>query len=85
MVYVSDRNIYFDKDLSYFSNEGIESHIKVGEEIGNVYKPKDKLFISSYNVKKHIFGFINKLINYIVLLFIKINKKYLKDLNLQII
>jgi len=85
VVYVSDRNIYFDKDLSYFSNEGIESHIKVGEEIGNVYKQKDISFISSYNVKKHIFGFINILINYIVLLFIKINKKYLKDLNLQII
>ena len=80
VVYVSDRNIYFDEDLTYFSNEGIESYTKVGEEIGNVYKQKKKNFVSSYKIKKHIHGFLNKLIDYILLIIIKINKKYLKDL-----
>jgi phosphatidylserine decarboxylase len=80
VVYVSDRNIYFDEDLTYFSSEGIESYIKVGTEIGNVYKQKKRIYNHSYSIKKHIHGYLNKLLNYIILLIIKIKNVYLKDI-----
>ena len=80
VVYVSDRNIYFDEDLTYFSSEGIESYIKVGTEIGNVYKQKKRIYNHSYSIKKHIHGYLNKLLNYIILLIIKIINVYLKDI-----
>jgi phosphatidylserine decarboxylase len=80
VVYVSDRNIFFDEDLTYFSNEGIESYVKVGTEIGNVYKQKKQIYNNSYNIKKYIHGYFNKLLNYIILLIMKIKNVYLKDI-----
>jgi phosphatidylserine decarboxylase len=80
VVYVSDRNVYFDQDLTYFSSEGIESYIKVGTEIGNVYKQKKHIYNHSYNIKKHIHGYFNKLLNYIILLIMKMKNLYLKDI-----
>ena len=75
----------FDDDLIYYSNENIESYAKVGEEVGNVYKQKKLQFIKSYNIKRHVIGFLNKLIEFIIKLIIKINKKYLNDFNLEIV
>jgi hypothetical protein len=85
VVYVSDRNIFYDNDLSYFSNEDIESYVKAGEEIGNVYKQKKISHIKYYKIKKHIIGYLNNLLDFFIKLLIKINKKYLKDFNLEII
>ena len=85
VVYVSDKNIYFDNDLIYFTNENIESHVKVGEEIGNIKKQKHKEFNKNYHIKKHIIGTINQLIFFIVKLMIKINKNYLNNLNIELV
>ena len=85
VVYVSDRNIFYDNDLSYFSNEDIESYVKAGEEIGNVYKQKKIPHLKNYQIKKHIIGYLNNLIDFFIKLVIKINQKYLKDFNLEII
>ena len=85
VVYFSDSNIYFDDDLIYFSNENIESYTKVGEEVGNVYKQRHIHFIKNYNIKQHIIGFLNNLIQFIIKLLVKINKKYLSDLKLEIV
>jgi len=85
VVYVSDKNIYFDDDLIYFTNENIESYVKVGEEIGNIKKQKHKEFNKNYHIKKHIIGTINQLIYFIVKLMIKINKNYLSNLNIELV
>jgi phosphatidylserine decarboxylase len=85
VVYFSDKNVFFDEDLIYYSNENIESYIKAGEEIGNINKQKKKLYIKNYNIQKHIIGFLNNLIDFIIKMLIKINKKYFKDFNLEIV
>jgi len=85
VVYVSDRNIHFDDDLLYYSNEEIESYIKAGEQIGNLKQSRNIPYIRNYRIKKHIIGFLNQLIEYIVKLFIKINNTYLKNLNFEIV
>ena len=85
VVYVSDQNIYFDKDLLYFSNENIESYVKVGEEIGNLYNSKNIPFIKNYHIKRHIIGFINNLIEIIINFFIKFHQRYLKNLYIDLI
>jgi phosphatidylserine decarboxylase precursor len=85
VVYVSDQNIFYDKDLSYFSNDNIESYIKVGEEIGNLYNPRNISFIRNYNIKKNVIGFLNNLIEIIINFFIRIYKKYLKNLYIDLI
>jgi phosphatidylserine decarboxylase len=79
VVYVSDRNILFDNDLLYFSNEEIESYTKVGEQIGNLVESRDLPYIKNYRIKRHIIGFINQLIECII----KLNpeEKSKKDLN----
>lgn len=81
VVYVSDRNIYFDDDILYFSNEGIESYIKVGDEIGNIHKQKKVNFIKNYHIKRHVIGFLNKLIEYIIKMIIRVNQKINKILD----
>jgi len=85
VVYVSDKNIYFDEDLYYFNNENIESYIKVGDEIGNLKDRKKRDYIKHYHIKKNADTFYEKIINYIINLMIKINKKYLKDFKIEII
>jgi phosphatidylserine decarboxylase len=85
VVYVSDQNIYFDKDLLYFSNENIESYVKVGEEIGNLYNSRNIEFIKNYNIKKHIIGFLNNLLEIIISFFIKFHQRYLKNLYIDLI
>ena len=85
VVYVSDKNIYFDEDLYYFNNENIESYIKVGDEIGNITNRKKKMYIKNYHIRKNTETFIEQVIKYIINLMIKINKKYLIDLKLEII
>jgi phosphatidylserine decarboxylase precursor len=85
VVYVSDQNVYYDKDLAYFSNENIESYVKVGDEVGNLYNQKNFEFIKYYNIKRHINGFLNNLIEIIINFFIKIHQKYLKNLSIELI
>jgi phosphatidylserine decarboxylase len=85
VVYVSDQNIYFDKDLLYFSNENIESYVNVGEEIGNLYNSRNIEFIKNYHIKKHIIGFLNNLIEIIINFFIKFHQRYLKNLYIDLI
>ena len=85
IVYVSDQNIFYDEDLSYFSNENIESYVKVGEEIGNLYNSRNISFIKNYHIKKHIIGFLNNLIETIINFFIKIHHKYLKNLYIDLV
>jgi phosphatidylserine decarboxylase precursor len=85
VVYVSDKNIYFDEDLYYFNNENIESYIKVGDEIGNLTNRKKKMYIKHYYIKKNVDTLYEKIINYMINLLIKINKKYLKDIKIEII
>jgi len=85
VIYVSDKNIYFDEDIYYFNNENIESYIKVGDEIGNLNSRKKKMYLKNYYIKKNTDTFYEKIINYILSLIIKINIKYLKDINIVII
>jgi len=85
VVYFSDRNIYWDEDLFYFSNENIESYIKAGEEVGNIYNHKKVNHIKNYQIQRHVIGFLNNLIEFLIKMIIKINRKYLKDFNLEII
>jgi phosphatidylserine decarboxylase precursor len=85
VVYVSDKNIYFDEDLYYFNNENIESYIKVGDEVGNITNRKKKMYIKNYHIRKNTETYIEQIIKYIINLMIKINKKYLTDLKLEII
>jgi phosphatidylserine decarboxylase len=85
VVYVSDKNIHFDDDLLYFSNEEIESYIKVGEQVGNLKQSRPLPYIKNYRIKRHVIGFINQLIECIVKLFIKINNTYFKNLNFEIV
>jgi len=80
VVYISDRNIFIDDDLSYFTNEEIESYVKVGEEIGNINNQSKKNFIKNYNIKKHIIGFFNNIIEIIINLIVKINNKLIKNI-----
>jgi phosphatidylserine decarboxylase len=84
VVYVSDKNIYFDEDLYYFNNENIESLVKVGDEIGNIIKRNKKNYAKHYHIKKNADTFYEQVINYIVSLMIKINQKYLKDFKMEI-
>jgi hypothetical protein len=85
VIYVSDKNIYFDEDIYYFNNENIESYIKVGDEIGNLNTRKKKMYLKNYYIKKNTDTFYEKIINYILSLIIKINIKYLRDINIEII
>jgi len=85
VVYVSDKNIYFDEDLYYFNNDNIESYIKVGDEIGNLNKRKKKTYLKNYYIKKNADTFFQQILNYIINLMIKINKKYLNEFKLEII
>jgi phosphatidylserine decarboxylase len=85
VVYVSDKNIYFDEDLYYFNNDNIESYVKVGDEIGNLNKRKKKTYLKNYHIKKNADTFFQQIINYIINLMIKINKKYLNEFKLEIV
>jgi len=85
VVYVSDQNIYYDKDLTYFSNDNIESYVKAGEEIGNLYSNKNVSFVKNYHIKRHIIGFLNNLIEIIINFFVKFHHKYLKNLYIDLI
>jgi len=85
VVYVSDQNIYYDTDYSYFSNENIESYVNVGEEIGNLYNQKNVNFIKNYHIKRHIFGFLNNLIEIIINFLVKFHQRYLKNLYIDLI
>ena len=85
VVYVSDQHIFYDKDISYYSNENIESYVKVGEEIGNLYNQKNVTYIKNYHIKRHVIGFLNNLIEIIINFFIKFHKKYLRNLYIDLI
>lgn len=85
VVYVSDQNIYYDKDLTYFSNDNIESYVKVGEEIGNLYSQKNVKFIKNYHIKRHVIGFLNNLIEIIINFFVRFHQRYLKNLYIDLI
>jgi len=85
VVYVSDKNIYFDEDLYYFNNENIESLVNAGEEIGNINVRNKKNYVKHYYIKKNADTFYEQIINYFVNLMIKINQKYLKDFKMEII
>lgn len=85
VVYVSDQNIYYDTDYSYFSNENIESYVKVGEEIGNLYNQKNIDYVKNYHIKRHVIGFLNNLIEIIINFFVKFHQRYLKNLYIDLI
>ena len=82
VVYVSDKNIYFDEDIIYYTNEEIETYMKAGEEIGNINNARKILYLKNYAIKKHVYGFINNLIEIIINFIIKINNKLLKNIEI---
>lgn len=53
IVVLFQKSIYFDPDLTYYSNMNIESYVKVGDEIGSTLTSRNITYPQHYHIKNY--------------------------------